>query len=160
MSLTEKPPSAPAEVRVAGVLTALPGLGLLALGVVVLVRGLESPPQPGNNIWAEFITYAVLALAFLAASTGLVLGRTWARSPGVVVALLLVGVGWYVLGPSGQPAWGAPIAVFGVVALVLLFRRPARAWALGQHVDETEEEAAERGGLAGRRAEREKNEED
>lgn len=53
-----------------------------------------------------------------------------------------------------------PIAGFGVAALVLLFRRPARAWALGQHAGETEEEAAERGGLAGRRAEREKHEED
>ncbi|MDT8911572.1 hypothetical protein [Amycolatopsis sp. PS_44_ISF1] len=160
MSLTEKPPPVPAEVRLAGVLTAVPGLGLLVLGIVLLVRGLQAPPQAGNNIWAEFATYVVLSLAFLAASTGLVLGRTWARSPGVVVALLLVGVGWYVLGPSGRPVWGVPIAGFGVAALVLLFRRPARAWALGQHAGETEEEAAERGGLAGRRAEREKHEED
>ncbi|MFI5608792.1 hypothetical protein [Amycolatopsis sp. NPDC051903] len=160
MSLTEKPPHTPFEVRLAGFLTALPGLGLLTLGVVILVRGLQEPSRPGNNIWAEFATYAVLALAFLAASVGLVLGRQWARSPGVVVALLLMGVGWYILGPSGQPAWGAPIGVCGLVALVLLFRRPARAWALGLRDGETEEEAAERGGLAGRRAEREGHEED
>ncbi|GAA3572529.1 membrane protein [Amycolatopsis ultiminotia] len=155
MSLPENPPPTPIEVRLAGLFTGLPGLGLLVLGVVILVEGLGTPPRPGNNIWAEFSTYAVLALAFLAASIGLLLGRTWARSPGVVVALLLIGVGWYILGPSGQPLWGAPIGLFGIAALVLLFRRPARAWALGMREDETEEEAAERGGLAGRRAERE-----
>ncbi|HWD04032.1 MAG TPA: hypothetical protein VG674_16445 [Amycolatopsis sp.] len=158
VSLTEKPSHTPFEVRLAGILTALPGLGLLALGVVILVRGVQGPPQPGNNVWAEFGTYVVLAVAFLAASIGLVLGRQWARSPGVVVALLLIGVGWYILGPSGQPAWGAPIGVCGLAALVLLFRRPARAWALGLREGETEEEASERGGLAGRRAERERHE--
>ncbi|MET7989951.1 hypothetical protein ABZU76_03470 [Amycolatopsis sp. NPDC005232] len=160
MSLDENQPPTPFEVRLAGILTALPGLGLLVLGVVILVRGLQEPSQPGNNIWAEFGTYAVLAIAFLAASAGLVLGRQWARSPGVVVALLLMGIGWYVLGPSGQPAWGVPIGVCGLAALVLLFRRPARAWALGLREGETEEEAAERGGLAGRREERERHDED
>ncbi|RJQ83128.1 hypothetical protein [Amycolatopsis panacis] len=160
MSHSEDLPPTPIEVRLAGVLTGLPGLGLLVFGVMILLEGLDTPPRPGNNIWAEFGTFAVMALAFLAASAGLVLGRTWARSPGVVVALLLIGVGWYILGPSEQPVWGVPIGLCGIASLVLLFRRPSRAWALGMHDDETEEEAAERGGLAGRRAERERRERD
>ncbi|MBN9747456.1 MULTISPECIES: hypothetical protein [Amycolatopsis] len=160
MSHPENPPPTPFEVRLAGVLTGVPGIGLLVFGVVLLVHGLQNPPIPGNNVWAEFGTYAVLAVVFLAASVGLLLGQTWARSPGVVVALLLIGVGWYLLGPSGQPLWGVPIGLCGLAALVLLFRRPSRAWALGMHDDETEEEAAERGGLAGRRAERERHEQD
>jgi hypothetical protein len=156
----ENEPPVPTEVRVAGVLTGLPGVGLLVFGVLLLVHGLSTPPIPGNNVWAEFGTFAVLALVFLAASVGLLLGQVWARSPGVVVSLLLVGVGWYLLGPSGQPVWGVPVGLCGLAALVLLFRRPSRAWALGMHDDETEEEAAERGGLAGRRAERERHEQD
>lgn len=151
---------APREVRLAGAVTAVPSLALLVLGVVVLVKGLQTPAQPGNNVFAESGTFIVVALAFLASSAGLVLGRTWARSPGVVIALIVVGLGWYLLGPSGVPVWGVPIALFGIAALVLLFRRPSRAWALGLREGETETEAAERGGLAGRHAEREGREED
>lgn len=151
---------APREVRLAGVVTAVPSLALLVLGVVVLVNGLSSPTRPGNNVYVESGTFVVVALAFLAASAGLVLGHTWARSPGVVIALIVVGLGWYLLGPSGEPAWGVPVALLGIAALVLLFRRPSRAWALGLREGETETEAAERGGLAGRRAEREAKEED
>jgi len=151
---------APREVRLAGAVTAVPSLALLVLGVVVLVNGLGSPAQPGNNVYVESGTFIVVALAFLAASAGLVLGQTWARSPGVVIALIVIGLGWYLLGPSGEPVWGVPIALFGIVTLVLLFRAPSREWALGLREGETETEAAERGGLAGRRAEREGTEED
>lgn len=151
---------APREVRLAGVVTAVPSLALLVFGVVVLVKGLGEPALPGNNVLFLSGTYVVVALGFLAASAGLVLGWTGARSPGVVIALILIGLGWYLLGPSGQPLWGVPVALFGIVTLVLLFRAPARAWALGLREGETETEAAERGGLAGRRAEREGHEED
>ncbi|MEU4251736.1 hypothetical protein AB0F15_30400 [Amycolatopsis sp. NPDC026612] len=151
---------APREVRLAGAVTAVPSLALLVFGVIVLVNGLGSPARPGNNVFVESGTFIVVALAFLAASAGLVLGQTWARSPGVVIALIVIGLGWYLLGPSGEPLWGVPIALLGVAALVLLFRRPSRAWALDLREGETETEAAERGGLAGRRAEREGPEED
>ncbi|GAA4546092.1 hypothetical protein [Amycolatopsis samaneae] len=160
MPLADKLSPAPREVRLAGALAALPSLGLLVFGVIVLVRGLREPALPGNNIYAEVGTYLVLGLLFLAAAVGLVLGKTWARSPGVVVGLMLVGIGWYILGPSGRPAWGVPLAILGIATLVLLFRRPARAWALGMQDGESEEDAAERGGLAGRRAERERREQE
>jgi len=151
---------APREVRIAGALTLLPSLGLLVFGVIVLVDGLRTPTRPGNNIYVEAGTFIVVALAFLAAAAGLVLGRTWARSPVMVIALIVVGLGWYLAGPSGQPGWGVPVGLLGVAVLVLLFRQPSRAWALGQHEGESEEEAAERGGLAGRRAERERRDHD
>ena len=41
-----------------------------------------------------------------------------------MIALIVIGLGWYLLGPSGEPLWGVPIALLGIVALVLLFRRP------------------------------------
>lgn len=152
MSITDKIAPAPREVRVAGLLGLLPGLGLLVFAVAVLVAPRSAVP---NNALAEAGFYAVLAIGVLACAAGLALGHTWARSPGVVTALITVGVGWYLAVPSGQPAPGVPTIVVGVAILVLLFRQPSRAWALGQRPDETEEHAAERGGMAGRRAERE-----
>jgi PGF-CTERM protein len=147
---------APREVRFAGAITALPGVAGLVLAVILLVTGSGEPAQPGNNVYAEAAYYGVLALGTLACAAGLVLGKTWARSPAVVVALLLMGVGWYSAGPSGQPGFGVPTGLIGLLLLVLLFRRPSRAWALGQQEGETEEEAAERGGAAGRAARRER----
>lgn len=147
---------APRAVRLAGLCTALPGVALLVLGVLVLVKAGEEPARPGNNnVFAEVVYYLVLAAAVLACGTGLLLGKTWARSPAVVIALLLVGVGWYTAGPSGQPGFGVPVGLLGVLVLVLLFRRSSRAWVLGQEQGETEEEAAERGGAAGRAVRRE-----
>ncbi|WP_158892451.1 hypothetical protein [Amycolatopsis anabasis] len=144
---------APREVRVAGAITALPGVALLVLAVLLLANSGNSS-VPRNNIWAEAGFYVVLGAGTLACAAGLLLGKLWARSPGVVVALILVGVGWYVLGPSGQVAFGVPLIVLGLGTLVLLFRRPSRAWALGMTDGETEEEAAERDGAAGRSARR------
>jgi PGF-CTERM protein len=149
---------APREVRLAGAITALPGVAGLILTLILLVNGVGEPAKPGNNVYAEAAYYGVLALGTLACAAGLVLGKTWARSPAVVVALLLVGVGWYSAGPSGQPGFGVPTGLIGLLLLVLLFRRPSRAWALGQREGETEEEAAERGGAAGRAARRERGE--
>lgn len=159
MSIADKIAPAPREVRIAGVATVLPGLGLLVLGIVLLTASGRSD-APHNNVLAEAGFYVLLALAVLACAVALAMGRTWARSPGVVIALITVGIGWYLAGPSGQPAPGVPVIVLGLLILVLLFRQPSRAWALGQRPGETEEEAAERGGLEGRTAEREKKERD
>jgi PGF-CTERM protein len=156
--IADKVSPAPIEVRLAGVLTALPGLALIVFTVILLVNGLSQPAQPGNNIYAEAAYYVVLAAAILFCGVALVLGKTWARSPAVVIALLLIGVGWYGAGPSGQPGFGVPVGVVGIVVLVLIFRRPSRAWALGQAEGESEEEASERGGAAGRAARRERDE--
>jgi len=152
MALADKIVPAPREVRAAGALTALPGIGLLVFGIALFASPGDSLPL--TSVLAEGAFYVLFALAVLGCAVGLVLGHTWARSPGVVMALVTAGVGWYMAGPSERPVFGVPIVILGVAILVLLFRRPARAWALGQHEDETEEEAAERGGLAGRRRER------
>ncbi|RBM10503.1 hypothetical protein DI005_35425 [Prauserella sp. PE36] len=155
MSLADKFSPAPREVRLAGALTALPGLALLAIGVVLVVEFLGQAPVAGNNVYAEVAYYLVLGFGVLACAGGLLLGKTWARSPALVISLVLVGVGWYAAGPSSQPGFGVPIMIAGAAVVVLLFRRPSRAWVLGQQEGETEEEAARRGGLEGRAAQRE-----
>ncbi|MFJ8915619.1 hypothetical protein [Amycolatopsis sp. NPDC102389] len=156
VSIADKLSPAPREVRLAGAVTALPGLALIVFAILLLVNGRAGP----ENLLAEVAYYLVLAAGTLACAAGLMMGKTWARSPGVVVALILVGVGWYGAGPSGQPVWGVPLALIGVAVIVLLFRRPSRAWALGMQEGETEEEAAERDGAAGRAARREREERD
>ncbi|RSM72069.1 hypothetical protein DL991_33775 [Amycolatopsis sp. WAC 01375] len=156
VSIADKLSPAPREVRLAGAVTALPGLALIVFAILLLVNGQAGP----ENLLAEVAYYLVLAAGTLACAVGLAMGKTWARSPGVVVALILVGVGWYGAGPSGQPLWGVPLALIGVAVIVLLFRRPSRAWALGMQDGESEEEAAERDGAAGRAARREREERD
>ncbi|GAA4665398.1 MULTISPECIES: hypothetical protein [Amycolatopsis] len=156
MPIKDKIVPAPREVRLAGLATALPGLGLLVLAVLLLAAPGASD-APRNNVLAEAGFYVVFALAVLACAAGLALGHTWARSPGVVIALITIGVGWYLTGPSGQPGPGVPVILLGIAVIVLLFRQPSRAWALGQQPGESEEEAAERGGLEGRAAQRERD---
>ncbi|WP_019814153.1 hypothetical protein, partial [Saccharomonospora saliphila] len=145
---------APREVRIAGALTAAPGIALLVFGAVLGFHAGDSSLTAGAML-AEIGYYVLLAAGVLACAAGLLLGRTWARSPAVVVNLVVAGVGWYAAGPSGQPGFGVPVIGIGVAVIVLLFRRPSRAWVLGQEEGESEEEAARRGGAEGRAAERE-----
>lgn len=155
MSLSEMFSPAPREVRVAGIIGLVPGLALLVVAVTLLFDVLAGETVlPGS--YAEVAVFLLLGAGAIAAAGGLVLGRTWARSPVVVIALMMLGIGWYVTGPSDKAVFGVPVLLAGVAVLVLLFRRPARAWVLGQLPGESEEAAAERGSAEGRRAERER----
>ncbi|WP_020670538.1 hypothetical protein [Amycolatopsis nigrescens] len=156
MPFADKISPAPREVRLAGAFTALPGVTAVVLAVVLVVEELGRDVPSPVNVYAEAGVYLVLAAGTLACAVGLLMGKLWARSPAVVVSLLVIGVGWYSTGPSSRPSFGVPIILLGLVVLVLLFRRPSRAWALGMEDGETEEEAAERGGAAGRQARRER----
>lgn len=150
VSLADKIAPAPREVRLAGLIAVLIGATLLGLGVVVVT----APSAPGINVAAEAVFYGVFAVGVLVCGAGLTLGHTWARSPAVVIALMTVGAGWYLAVPSGRPGSGVPVILAGLLLLVLLFRQPSRAWSLGQREGETEQDAAERGGLSGRAAAR------
>jgi hypothetical protein len=150
VSLADKIAPAPREVRLAGLIAVLAGAALLALGVVLVT----APSAPGINVAAEAAFYGVFAVGVLVCGVGLALGHTWARSPTVVIALMTAGAGWYLAVPSGLPGPGVPVILAGLLLLVLLFRQRSRAWALGQREDETEQAAAERGGLEGRAATR------
>jgi hypothetical protein len=48
------------------------------------------------------------------------------------VEILLLGVAYYAIGPSGRPDLGVPVAALGVLVLVLLFTARSRAWAMGE----------------------------
>lgn len=120
----------PAAVRVAGALTALQGLAGIAFAVALVVRAFGGAESTGK-VLGEAGYFTVLCTGVLAAGIGLVLGKRWARTPSIVVQLLLLGVAWYMYGPSGQQLVGSLIGLYVVLVIVLLFTNPVRRWTLG-----------------------------
>ena len=121
----------PITVRGAGLVVTLQGLAGLGFAIAVLVRAFGGHSTPGNNLFGEAAYFAVLGGGVLACGIGLLLGRTWARTPSVVVEIILLGVAWYAIGPSGRPELGLPVAALAVLVIVLLFTARSRAWSLG-----------------------------
>ncbi|MDQ2789645.1 MAG: hypothetical protein DLM60_20610 [Pseudonocardiales bacterium] len=123
--------TAPRPVRSAGVLVGLQGLvGVVIAGwlLVAALRGTSGPvPIGATAAWL-----AGFGIILLIVGVNLVRGRHGARTPAVVAQLLLLGVCWYAAGPSSQPAYGVPAAVFCVGVLVLLFCPSALRWATGR----------------------------
>lgn len=124
--------AAPTAVRGAGVIVGLQGLAGLAFAVAVLVRAFGGGSTPGSNLFGEAAYFAVLGGGVLACGIGLLLGKTWARTPTTVVQILLLGVAWYAIGPSSRLEYGVPVAVLSGLVLYLLFTARSRAWALGE----------------------------
>ena len=127
---------APPAVRVAGALTALQGLAALAFAVALVVRSFSA--EKSGEVLGEAAYFAVLAAGVLAAGVGLVLGKHWGRTPSIVVQLLLLGVAWYMYGPSDRQLWGALLGCYVVGTLVLLFTNPVRRWALGVDAEDAD----------------------
>ncbi|CRK59679.1 PROBABLE CONSERVED INTEGRAL MEMBRANE PROTEIN [Alloactinosynnema sp. L-07] len=119
---------APRTILGAGLMVALQGLTGLVFAVVLVVSGSSTP---GNNVYGEAAYFAVLAAGVLAAGIGLLLGKHWARSPSIVMQILLLGVAWYAAGPSGRPEFGVPFGLLVLGTLVLLFHPRSSAWAQG-----------------------------
>lgn len=122
-------PAAPRPVRAAGLLVLLQGLtSVAAAGVTLAVAG-------GSLAGVTAVWLAGFGAILLAVGVNLVRGRHGARTPAIVAQLLLLGVCLYAIGPSSQPAYGIPAAVFCVAVLALLFCAPALRWATGDHPD-------------------------
>jgi hypothetical protein len=119
----------PPAVRAAGALTAAQGLAGLAFAVALVVRSFSAAEAGG--VLGEAAYFAVLSGGVLVAGGGLVLGKHWGRTPSIVVQLLLLGVAWYLYGPSDRQLWGSLLGAYVVLTLVLLFTNPVRRWALG-----------------------------
>ncbi|MGH3450348.1 MAG: hypothetical protein ACRDQW_06380 [Haloechinothrix sp.] len=134
---------APREVRIAGVLTALPGVASVGYACILLVDALlgTATTEGGNSVYAMAAYFGLIGACTVAAGVSLLRGKLWARSPAIVVALILGGVGWYAAGPSGRPAIGVPLIILACAVVVLLFREPSRAWALDVEGADSEDDA-------------------
>jgi hypothetical protein len=116
-------------VRGAGVIVGLQGLTGIVFAVAVLVRAFGGGGAAGGNLFGEAAYFAVFGGGVLACGIGLVLGKPWARTPSVVVEILLLGVAWYAAIPSERPEFGLPVAALAILVLILLFNARSRAWA-------------------------------
>jgi hypothetical protein len=124
--------AAPPTVRGAGLVVSVQGLAGVGFAIAVLVRALGGVSTPGSNLFGEAGYFAVLGGGVLACGVGLLLGKTWARTPSVVVEIILLGVAWYAIGPSSRPELGLPVAALAVLVIVLLFTARSRAWSVGE----------------------------
>ncbi|MCA1672915.1 MAG: hypothetical protein LC799_12215 [Actinobacteria bacterium] len=119
--------AAPLPVRAAGLLVGIQGLTGVVVAVILLLGGSNGPVP----VFATAAWFAAFGAILLAVALNLVRGRTGARTPAIVVQILLLGVSWYAAGPSDRPGYGVPAALFCVAVLVLLFSPPAVRWATG-----------------------------
>lgn len=123
----------PRTVRAAGVVTTLQGLVGFTFVAALLIRAMTGDLGGAGTLnrsatYGEAGYYAVLSAVVLAAGIGLWRGRHWARTPSLLLQLLLLGVSWYAFGPSGSPLIGVVIAAPAVAVLWCLFNRQGRAW--------------------------------
>jgi hypothetical protein len=123
--------AAPRPVRMAGVLVGLQGLVGVVIAGWLLVAAMRGPSGP-VPVGATVAWLAGFGIILLIVGVNLVRSRHGARTPAVVAQLLLLGVCWYAAGPSSQPAYGVPAAVFCVGVLVLLFWPSSLRWATGR----------------------------
>ena len=94
------------------------GAGFLALAAIFLVRDLALPPE------------TLLGAGALLASVAAILGRPrrwpWV-APGALLAVAIVGGGWYLAVTSPALLPGLALAAFGSIAAVVLHARRASA---------------------------------
>jgi hypothetical protein len=125
-------PSTPTTVRVGGILVGLQGLAGIVFAVVLLV-------QPGvlatSDRLGEAGFFAVMAAAVIGFGIALVFGKRGARSPSVLIELLLLGIAGYATGPSSRPEYGIPVAVLCLLVLYLLLNTRGREWAMDRVED-------------------------
>jgi hypothetical protein len=110
----------PGRVRLAGGIVVAQGALGLGFAVALMVRAIGA--ERTGQVLGEAGYFLVLSAAVLLVGVGLLRGRRWARTPAIVVQLLLLGVAWYTAGPSGRLEFGLPVAALCVltVALVLV----------------------------------------
>ncbi|HEY4007548.1 MAG TPA: hypothetical protein VGM60_20535 [Pseudonocardia sp.] len=120
------PPAPPSTVRAAGTLVCVQGLAAIGFATfLVVVVGAGALGL--NVVLAEAAFYALVGAAVVALGVGLLRGRLWARTPAVVVQILLLAVA-YSLVASGAALLGVAVGVAVLVVLGLLLSPPTRRW--------------------------------
>lgn len=107
------------------------GAAALVVAAVLVVRGLAGADQRVVNGLGTAIWFVVVGAAVLAAGCALLVGKRWGRGLAVFTQLLLLPVAWYLVVGSNQPAFGFPLGMVALTALILLFSPPAVRWAAG-----------------------------
>lgn len=127
------PPAPPRTVRIAALVTIAEAVVGLCFVIALVVRGLTGDLGGVGTLnqtktYGEAGYYAVISAAVLAAGIGMWRGHFWARTPSLLLQLLLLGAAWYATVPSERPLVGVVIAVPAVAVLWLMFNRAGRVW--------------------------------
>ncbi len=125
----------PAQVRVAGVLVGVQALAAALFTGALVVRA--SGSQFGTGLVLGQAAFFVLVAATVGAvAVGLLTGRRWARTPALVVQLLLLPVVYSLIGPSRQIVLGLVSGAVVFAAFMLLLNERSRAWSMGLDADD------------------------
>jgi hypothetical protein len=113
-------------VKAAGAVIAAEGAVALVVGVVELIRGLGM--EHGRGAFGLTFWLVPVGVALFAAGFGLIRGKRWGRSVGVLMSVMITGAGVSGAFSQGRPEIGVPLIVLGVVVLLLLFAPATVAW--------------------------------
>ena len=115
----------PTVVRIAAYALAGECAGVLLIAVLVVAG-----QQDADLKWALATAsyFLVLAALMAAVCVGLLRGRRWARTPGIVIGLIVALCGFYLAVPSEQLLPGLAVTAVGVATVGLLVSRPANDW--------------------------------
>ncbi|MGJ7906813.1 hypothetical protein ACOQFL_10055 [Actinopolyspora sp. H202] len=125
--------TAPRTVRLAGLVTVLQAVAGIMFVVALLVRASQADlgsvgSLTRSSTYGEAGYFGLISLGVLLAGIGLLRSRHWARTPVLLLQLLLLGVSWYAMGPSDSPLVAFGFAVPAVLVLWCLFNRAGREW--------------------------------
>lgn len=120
-------------MRIAAVLTIAEAAAGLAFVIALVVRSTTAGAGGvgelnSTNTLGEAGYFAIISAAVLAAGIGMWQGRFWARTPALLLQVILLGIAWYAMGPSQRPLIGLLIAVPAVAVLWLMFNKQGRLW--------------------------------
>jgi hypothetical protein len=122
----------PPQVRAAGALVAGQGLAALGFGVF-LVAAAGGAALSLGAVLGEAALFAIVGIVLAALGIGLVRGGRGARTPAIVVQLLLLPVVYSLIGPSQQLVAGIVTGVYVVATFLLLISEPSRRWAVAPY---------------------------
>lgn len=124
------PDTPPPQIRAAGGLVGLQGLAALAFAVVI---GIQARGQTLGSIFGEVGYFVLVGLALTFIGAALLTGRRGARTPAIVIQLLLLPVVYSLIGPSRQLVLGVAAGVYVAGTFLLLISERARVWALAPY---------------------------
>jgi hypothetical protein len=116
----------PSQIRVAGLLVGLQGVAAVAFAILV---GVQDSTLPLGSVLGEVGYFAVIGIALAFIGAALATGRRGARTPAIVIQLLLLPVVYSLIGPSRQLLLGIAAGIYVVVTFLLLISERSRAWA-------------------------------